>query len=313
MIALGIDTSNYATSVAVFDFARRAVVANERLLLAVSEGQLGLRQRDAVFAHTQNLPILLDRIKPVLKDIKIDSVGVSARPRDIEGSYMPCFAAGISAASAFAAALSVPLVQTSHQTGHIQAALYGCGLDAAEDRIFYAVHFSGGTTEILRCEILDQALCAEPVAATLDLYAGQLVDRVGLLLGCSFPAGPELSALAAQSDCDAYAKPVLKGSDCCVSGLENQCKEYYHKTGSRKDTARYCLLSVGATLERMLHSIKPGKEANIIFAGGVLSSSVIRAQLKDAFPNGRFCEPAALSSDNAVGVAISAALAKVEP
>ena len=63
---LGIDTSNYATSLAVFDTAGEVICAKKRFL-PVKEGQLGLRQSDALFHHTAALPGMLGRCAAVLK------------------------------------------------------------------------------------------------------------------------------------------------------------------------------------------------------------------------------------------------------
>ena len=120
---LGIDTSNYATSLAVFDTAGEVVCAKKRFL-PVKEGQLGLRQSDALFHHTVALPEMMQELAQEFDLTKVDAVGVSQKPRPVEGSYMPCFLAGVSAAAAFAQAKGIPLVRTTHQQGHAAAALF---------------------------------------------------------------------------------------------------------------------------------------------------------------------------------------------
>ena len=93
---LGIDTSNYTTSLAAVD--ENGVLFNLKAPLPVKEGECGLRQSDALFAHTKNLPALFERARPWLADKQVLAVGVSEKPRNAEGSYMPCFLAGVSAA-----------------------------------------------------------------------------------------------------------------------------------------------------------------------------------------------------------------------
>ena len=114
---LGIDTSNYATSLAVFNTAGEVVCAKKRFL-PVKEGQLGLRQSDALFHHTVALPEMLAELGSEFDLTQISAVGVSEKPRPVEGSYMPCFLAGVSAAEAFALARGIPLIRTTHQQGH---------------------------------------------------------------------------------------------------------------------------------------------------------------------------------------------------
>ena len=53
MAVLGLDTSNYTTSAAVFDGAGGC---NAGRLLSVRPGELGLRQSDALFQHVKQLP-----------------------------------------------------------------------------------------------------------------------------------------------------------------------------------------------------------------------------------------------------------------
>ena len=188
MRVLGIDTSCYTTSVALVEDGR---IAQERRLLSVAQGERGLRQSSALFQHVERLPELLEALFAHSPGC-VDGVCVSTRPRDAEGSYMPVFKAGECAARAIAAAQGVPLVETSHQQGHIRAALVDSGCGEAE---FVALHLSGGTTEAV---FVGQGLKTRLIAMSADLHAGQLVDRVGVALGLSFPAGPALEALARQ-------------------------------------------------------------------------------------------------------------------
>ena len=102
MLTLGIDTSNYATSLAVFDTDAGEVVCDCKKFLPVKEGQLGLRQSDALFHHTTALPEMLAELSGKADLTKVAAVGVSAKPRPVEGSYMPCFLAGVRASTAFA-------------------------------------------------------------------------------------------------------------------------------------------------------------------------------------------------------------------
>ena len=216
---LGIDTSNYATSLAVFDTAGEVVCAKKRFL-PVKEGQLGLRQSDALFHHTAALPEMLKELSGEFDLTKISAVGVSEKPRPVEGSYMPCFLAGVSAAEAFALARGIPLVRTTHQQGHAAAALF-----AAKGEEFFRektllFHISGGTTDLLLC---DEVKHIETLGTSSDLYAGQAVDRVGVKLGFGFPAGVEVSRLAAECDVTIKPKSSVRGMECSLSGLENQC------------------------------------------------------------------------------------------
>ena len=222
MLTLGFDTSNYATSLAVYDTCSKEVVCDKKKFLPVRPGQLGLRQSDALFHHTAALPGLLEELAAEADLTKVGAVGVSARPRPVEGSYMPCFLAGISAATAFSKAKGIPLAQTTHQQGHIAAALYASGDESLFERQALVFHVSGGTTDLLLCHGADKVEC---IGTSTDLYAGQAVDRVGVRLGFAFPAGAQVSELAAQCTERIRPKASVKGTQCSLSGLENQCNQ----------------------------------------------------------------------------------------
>ncbi len=304
MIALGIDTSNYATSLALVDLRQTRILAQVKLMLEVKPGALGLRQSDAVFAHIKNLPGALGSLFAQSGGARIGAVGVSVRPRDEAGSYMPCFLAGRAAAAAAAGAAGVPVYEYAHQAGHVMAALFGTGLARERELAFLAFHASGGTTDALDCSLKENCLSVQKLATSLDLFAGQAVDRVGGMLGYPFPSGQYLSEIAEHSGYNQVMKPVLKQGSCCLSGLENKCRRLYDDGTPPQDVARYCLRSIGETVAAMVGPLERARpQQPILFAGGVLSSELIRRQLRARFPQARFCEPAYLSADNAVGVA----------
>ena len=146
---VGFDTSNYTTSVAYFDGNSGM---NCSKLLPVKQGELGLRQSDAVFAHIKGLPELSGRLFSHILADSIEAVGVSTRPRAVEGSYMPCFMVGYTHAKLLADSLHVPLYEFSHQQGHVAASLWSAGHLELMDQPHLAWHLSGGTTELLLVE-----------------------------------------------------------------------------------------------------------------------------------------------------------------
>ena len=311
MKLLGIDTSNYTTSCALYDTETGCIV-QQKQLLPVPEGQAGLRQSDAVFHHVRQLPVLMQKLSAALGGgISADAVGVSDAPRSAEGSYMPCFLAGLGAARMLSAAQNIPVHETSHQMGHILAALFSADCLSWLDRPdapFLAFHVSGGTTDCVKCvPDADAVLRIEPVAASLDLKAGQAVDRVGLMLGLQFPCGPALEQLAMQSGSRAHMRVTLKDGCCSLSGLQNQCEGMLKKGVPAPDIAKYCLNSVSAVLTEMTKAAAAAcGEMPVLYAGGVLSDKLIQKNLMQLPLQTAFAEPV-YSSDNAAGTAIFAA------
>lgn len=303
---IGFDTSNYTTSIAVCD-EDGTVIANLKCLLPVKEGERGLRQSDAVFAHIKNLPTLTDELGTVLEKYEPIAVGVSTKPRTCEDSYMPCFLSGVAAAHSFASNGKLPIFETSHQHGHIMAALYSSGVKARllENR-FLALHVSGGTTEVLIVSPNDEETFfdVDIVGATNDINAGQAIDRIGVTLGLSFPAGREMELLARKFDGKFERRKVcVKDGYCNLSGVENIAKSLIEQGASAEEISAFVFDFIQRTLSEMITQIlnKYGTMP-VLLAGGVMSNKLMRRAFSEQF-DAYFAEPE-FSSDNAAGVAI---------
>ncbi len=306
MLTLGIDTSNYTTSCALYN-SESGEVIQKKLLLPVKEGEKGLRQSDAVFHHTARLWPLVEELFGG-RGLEIDAIGVSEKPRDAEGSYMPCFLVGVNAAKCIAAAVNKPVYGFSHQAGHIMAALYSAEKEELKDKKFIAFHVSGGTTEMLLVSPnAERAFDIEIIGETLDLNGGQAVDRAGVMLGLKFPCGRELEKLALKSEKTFNPKVCVKDGNCSLSGLENQCAAMFRKGEAAEDISRFCLDFIGKTVEKMTgFAIEKYGNLPVVYAGGVMSNSIIRSRIESRF-DAVFAKPE-FSCDNAAGTAVLAAV-----
>ena len=305
MRVLGIDTSNYTTSAAVLDTETMDIVS-ERMLLPVKNGESGLRQSDAVFHHTKQLPLVISKLRNRCKLSELSSIGVSVKPRLVEGSYMPCFSCGEGLADSIGSVMNVPVYKTSHQMGHILAALYSANrLDMLLES-FLAFHVSGGTTDCLLCTPSPNVMDITEVSTSLDLKAGQLIDRTGVMLGLSFPCGAELERLALSGKLTQTVRPVIKNGSCCLSGFQNKAEDVLKNGECREDIALYVLNVCAETIYSMAKAARE-RFGNfpIIFAGGVMSDKIIRDFLESRMNDICFGTPY-YSCDNAAGAAIYA-------
>jgi N6-L-threonylcarbamoyladenine synthase len=305
-VAIGFDTSCYTTSVAAVD-TRGNVVASRRMLLPVPSGQRGLRQSEAVFAHVRQMPLLAEDMRMALGGAAIRAVCASCAPRDREDSYMPVFTVGLGHAETLAGMLDVPCYRVSHQQGHIAAGqLYLPPMD----KRFAALHLSGGTTELL----LSDGGALTALGTSLDLHAGQLIDRVGVRMGLPFPAGPELEKLALGWPEPAEALlPVslTRGDlDCHLSGAETRCGQWIERqTYPHAKIALETFDLLARTVARMLVAAcrETGVEQALV-VGGVASSALLRDMVAKRLAKLgcgaeiRFGRPE-YSGDNAAGVA----------
>ena len=300
MKTIGIDTSNYTTSVACFDGADGV---NCSRLLPVQQGQLGLRQSDAVFSHIKSLPELSGRLFCHVRAEEITAVGVSTRPRAVEGSYMPCFMVGYSHAKMLAELLRVPLFEVSHQQGHVAASLWSAGRMDLMDRPHLAWHLSGGTTELLLVEPEGRNVKCSRIGGTTDISAGQLIDRTGVLLKLPFPAGKHLDALSKEATEKDFFKVKCPEMEFSLSGVQNKV-EQYATTHSPEETAAFALRCVcHAVFQATTNALKVNPGLEVVFSGGVASNSMLRQKLEPLQPV--FCKPE-FSTDNAMGVAVLA-------
>ena len=298
---LGFDTSNYTTSAALF-FPETGEVRQEKKLLPVPQGQKGLRQSDCVFHHTIQLPQVTEAL--LQNPVQISAVCASATPRMQEGSYMPCFLVGTGAGKIAAKTNGAPYFETSHQHGHIAAAAFGAGrLDLLNER-FLAFHVSGGTTEAVLAEPDEKEIFrCTLVAQSLDLKAGQAIDRAGVMLGLPFPCGAALEQLAAKSGRVFSIRPTLRDGCPSLSGVENKCRAMLENGESPEDVAAFCLQAVAAALEAMTEHLRQTYgDLPLLYAGGVMSNTMIRERFTARF--GAHFAPPALSADNAAGTAI---------
>ena len=299
---LGIDTSNYTTSASVYDSDSGKMIMKKKLL-PVRKGECGLRQSDAVFHHVRQLPEIMEELFSGFNG-SLAAVGVSSRPRDIEGSYMPCFTVGHSVARSISLVEKIPLYTFSHQNGHIAAALYSSQKTDLIGKSFLAFHVSGGTTEAVEVEPDPENVFRIRIAAkTLDLNAGQLIDRVGVMLGLDFPCGMQLERLALKNKEKISPRPTLKGSDCCLSGVQNICEKALKENKKPEYIAALCLGYVEAAIEQMCARLLETRgQMPVVFAGGVMSDKIIREKLQNRFVS-YFASPE-YSSDNASGTAL---------
>ena len=307
---LAFDTSNYTTSVALTDLSGY-ILADERELLSVKKGERGLRQSHALFQHVENLPRLLDRALQQAGRDGICAVAFSERPRPVEGSYMPVFRAGADFAAGIAAALGVPAYGFSHQEGHIAAV---CGaLDEGERSVSF--HLSGGTGEIL---LVQGCRPVEIIGGVKDLSFGQLIDRVGVALGHSFPAGAALDEIACSAVPEGGFTYSSRGNTCIenpltgsisvkstyvnLSGIETQLmralsaapsvsgaekplreagKPEQEVGSSEKRIVLELFCRVADALVKLSCSaLKAAETDRIVFVGGVTASRFLRSELE---------------------------------
>ena len=303
---IGVDTSNYTTSVSCV--STEGIVFERRTMLSVPLGERGLRQSDAVFQHVRNLPPLIQAMLEAIDGKTVQAVGFSATPTGAAESYMPVFLAGKLAATAIASSLNVPLYEATHQAGHVRAAMFGQE-EAVSENPFLAMHLSGGTTDLLLMQ-REKGLVGniDRIGGCSDLHAGQFVDRVGVALGLPFPSGIHLEELALQSKMQETKLPSsVQDLNCSFSGQESQCQRLIASGADHAEIAFAVYDCMARTFAKLLNNAftKSGCKTALL-SGGVSGSILLRELLQERMHTKLLYAESGLSADNAVGTALLA-------
>ncbi|WP_350344668.1 O-sialoglycoprotein endopeptidase [Proteinivorax tanatarense] len=304
MAILGIDTSNYTTSIAVVD-RKGKILCDLREVLKVPIGQNGLRQSEAFFQHSQNLPKLINKLKQLDIIQQLEAIAVSKSPRNSEKSYMPVFMAGTNIAAILSDAMSLPIHFCSHQEGHIYAGMFPSNLQPP----FIALHLSGGTTDLLNVQAEDDfRLKINQLGSSSDLHCGQFIDRIGVKLGLTFPCGQAMEKMAMQckSPQKGLIPSVVKGGEASFSGPLTKATGLLSEGSVSANELSYNVFhTVAKTAEKMIrYGVGQTNLNKVLLVGGVASNKQIRAWLKHRLRLKLYFANAELSRDNGVGVAL---------
>lgn len=296
-IILALDTSNYTTSACVYDSCK-GIIWESRIPLHVPLGACGVRQNDAVFLHTRNLRELFKNIPYY----DYYCFAASNCPSEKENSYMPCFNVGVSFASALSDIYGKKLFLCSHQKNHIASAALSANCTNILKDKFIAYHVSGGTTDILLCSPECDNFSVKRIGGTADISCGQLIDRIGTMLGMQFPCGKQIE-LHSNNDLIGNIKITSKDNFYNFSGFQNKAQVLFDNQSSTEEISTFCLEVIYSFLINSISFLR--KEFNnipIIFSGGVMSNSIISSHITKQFSNVFFSKPY-YSVDNASGTA----------
>lgn len=304
---LGIDTSCYTSSLACVSLEGE-VLLNKQVLLELADGTRGLQQSKAIFNHLKNLPSITSELKSTIDKPELVAVCSSVKPRPQKDSYMPVFVLSQSLGQIIANINNVPYYESTHQENHIMSGLYRLGGFKAKH--FLVVHLSGGTTELLDVRVHNHGFDIDMIGSSLDLHAGQFVDRIGVSLGLPFPSGPHLEELA-NNELESYdIKYYVKDLNISFSGPETHIQRQIVKGLDSRKIARGVYISLIKTIGKwLINAVKKGYPRDVLLVGGVSSSRIIReglradSEIKNEGLSLYFADPQ-LSKDNALGTAL---------
>jgi len=300
---LGIDTSNYTSSIGVIDEYNN-ILFDSRIVLEVKENTHGLRQQEAVFQHLNNLPKLINMLSNSVDLSNLDTISVSSKPRNQIDSYMPVFVVGKNQAFILSKILKTNYKEFNHQEGHIAAGLINYTKPLHK---FISLHISGGTTEILFVENKLDNFNIALIGGTLDINFGQLIDRLGVYIGLKFPCGKELDNLARGGKLLNINIPISIKSNkwSNLSGLENYFKNLINSKEYKIEDIVFTLFyTISSIIEKLIiNCINEYHVDSVLITGGVSANSHIREYLLNNNNLNLFFPPSELSTDNGIGIA----------
>ncbi len=237
----------------------------------------------------------------------LDAVAVTYGP-GLVGALL----VGLAAAKAFAWANGLPLIPVNHMAGHLMAARQVQELDYP----LMALLVSGGHTELL--------YVSEPgnykiIGETRDDAVGEAYDKVGRVMGLTYPAGREIDQLAhIGKDIYNFPRAMIKEDNLefSFSGLKSAFINLHHNAQQKGETLLKEDLSASfqaAVMDILLAKTKKAllkyPVKTLVVAGGVAANQGLRERLAHEITDATLIiPPLRLCGDNAGMIALAAAI-----
>jgi len=228
--------------------------------------------------HLKDVPWLL---REALKEAKItypqvEAIGVTRGP-GLAGSLL----VGFSAAKALSCALQVPMIPVNHLEAHIFSAFTG---EKKPEYPLVALIASGGHTELVYSPEIG---VYELLGRTRDDAAGEAIDKVGRLLGLSYPAGQAMDNLGQKGNPRAFSFPVAQTGayEFSYSGLKTAAKRVLEKDGKVHPpdfAASFTEAVIQPLVEKSLRGAEEKNAHSLILVGGVIRNTRLRQRLQEA-------------------------------
>lgn len=306
-VILAIETSCDETSVAVLK-------GEETLLSNVIASQIeshkrfgGIVPEVASRHHVESITICIEEALQeagmLAKDIT--AVAVTQGP-GLVGALL----VGMSAAKAFAWANGLPLIAVNHMAGHLMAARNSTPLTYP----LLALLVSGGHTELV---YVPEAGSYQIIGETRDDAVGEAYDKVGRVMGLTYPAGRSIDEMAHHGqDTFNFPRAMLKEDnlDFSFSGIKSAFINRYHQAVQKDESLNQndlaasfqaCVLDILMAKTKKALARYPVNQ--LIVSGGVAANQGLRDRLTSELSGVKvIVPPPRLCGDNAGMIALAA-------
>lgn len=279
-LTLGIETSCDETAVAILQ-GDDNLLANSVYSQAGIHAQYGgVVPEVASRNHLSKLPYI---VSDALTEAEVSLSDISLVAATYGPGLVGPLLVGLSYGKGVAYGLRVPFIGVNHLEGHI----FTHRLSAPEiGAPFMALVVSGGHTSLVDVKAYGQY---QLVGSTVDDAAGEALDKIGKMIGLSYPAGAEIDRIALEGNPEAipFPRPMLglSGFDFSFSGLKTSVLYHLrkHPRERHEDIAASVLASVVDILVgKSIEAARRFHRNHLAVVGGVAANSHLRAALMDA-------------------------------
>lgn len=263
-------------------------------------------------ASRHHVEVITVCIEEALKEAGVEASDLDAVAVTYGPGLVGALLVGLAAAKAFAWANHLPLIPVNHMAGHLMAARQVQELTYP----LLALLVSGGHTELVYVEKPGKY---EIVGETRDDAVGEAYDKVGRVMGLTYPAGREIDELAHKGE-DVYHFPraMIKEDNLefSFSGLKSAFINLHHNATQKGEFLRkedLCASFQAAVLDILLAKTKKALQtypvSTLVVAGGVAANKGLRERLSAELADVELViPPLRLCGDNAGMIALAAAI-----
>lgn len=263
-------------------------------------------------ASRHHVEVITLCIQDALKEAGIGASDLAAVAVTYGPGLVGALLVGMAAAKAFAWANHLPLIPVNHMAGHLMAAQSIADLQYP----LLALLVSGGHTELV---YVSEAGNYKIIGETRDDAVGEAYDKVGRVMGLTYPAGREIDQLAHKGqDIYDFPRAMIKEDNLefSFSGLKSAFINLHHNAqqkGEELPVEDLCASFQAAVLDILLAKTKKALQAypvkTLVVAGGVAANQGLRECLADEITEAEVViPPLRLCGDNAGMIAYAAAV-----
>lgn len=263
-------------------------------------------------ASRHHVEVITLCIEDALKEADLTAKDLTAVAVTYGPGLVGALLVGMAAAKAFAWANGLPLIPVNHMAGHLMAAR------ETEELVYplMALLVSGGHTELV---YVPEEGRYQIIGETRDDAVGEAYDKVGRVMGLTYPAGREIDQLAHKGKATYdFPRAMIREDhlDFSFSGLKSAFINLHHNArqkGEELVLEDLCTSFQEAVLDVLVAKTKKALSRypvkSLIVAGGVAANQGLRERLKrDIKDLPVLIPPLRLCGDNAGMIAYAAAV-----